>query len=1197
MKSISYIFSVLATLSGFAQTINSDYNAVRSSHLRVPTTNSSDLFNPATGNVNIEYTDGLGRELQTVGHKQGFLGQNDIIVKATNYDSYGRVDRTYLNFPSTDNGNVAAAPTSIHGDSHPYMQTKTYDGSPLNKVYASYGVGDAWYQNDKTVQNYTEITGGIKGFKITSDGATSFIYAPNTIYKTITINEQGKTTHFYKDKEGKTIVIEQVANNESLKTGYIYNKLGQVIYIIQPAAYDGCNSFAETDALFKNYVFAYKYDAKGQVISTHTPAAGWDNIVYNKLNQAVLKQDALQKEQGYWDFMQYDKVGRVIKKGTYNSTQDRNTLQNSLNNHTTLYEEYTGNGVYGYTSNSFPFSVDDNTTELAFYYDNYDWLQGQLAYVSHPDYANTPLVHCNGKATGFKEKCPITGNYVYSVNYYNNEQQVIQTQYTHALTTTSRPNVSYTKFGFAGQVLQSKMVLSTTTSSNSINQYYTYDPTGRKLTTEQQINSQAKEVIEKLVYDDLGRLKQTIHYPNRKYKSLGSTTSIINRPPNPSNINTVDTASAAINLFNGTEMNAANTAVNTYEAYIVNENAANIVQGLQTIDYDYHIRGAINCINCENNVPILNTNQNDVFTQKLEYETTNNWDGNIGKHTWKSYGLTEDQAYNYAYDEFNRLTTATYQGNNKNYSLQGLQYDKNGNILHLKRYGRTAAQGENYGVIDDLSYNYNANQLNAVSDAINISTGYNDFKDANTTNTDYTYYINGSLKEDKNKGIDNITYNRYGLPSEIHFSNGKWVKQLYDGQGTKVLSYTNTGDTTYYIGTILYKKDSLEGIKLYQLSTDYGRILNYNASFINEFAYRDHQNNLRIAYLDTVTGTINIRNSPLITKTTNYDAWGWEWNEQATGTNLKNNDYTFLNREKMVEVGWQDLKQRTYDPLIGRFGQIDPLTSTQEHLTPYQYGWNNPVFYTDPNGDCPNCVTAAIGGAIGGGKEIASQMIGSMMGGKGFKEAFNSIDWADVGVEAVKGVVIGSGVGVVAAGAVQAGGILIKANVDYSNKSGLKTTANGSKSWTDAGIEMLSEAAGKIKMPKATTASGLINTKKVASKADDIATNSRKGAFSQAKKDAGIPKSQHPNKVNGKQYDMVPMTDRNGKAILGADNKPIMTREYTYSKSDGSKVIIQDHSAGHPQYGGDAAKPHFNVRPPENTRTGTVPATQGHYTF
>jgi hypothetical protein len=77
------------------------------------------------------------------------------------------------------------------------------------------------------------------------------------------------------------------------------------------------------------------------------------------------------------------------------------------------------------------------------------------------------------------------------------------------------------------------------------------------------------------------------------------------------------------------------------------------------------------------------------------------------------------------------------------------------------------------------------------------------------------------------------------------------------------------------------------------------------------------------------------------------------------------------------------------------------------------------------------------------------------------------------------------------------------------------------------------------------------------------------------------------------------MTDSNGKAILGPEHKPVMTREYTYVRADGTNVIIQEHSAGH-QFGecgiGDQG-PHFNVRPPENTRTGSVPGTQDHYSW
>ena len=60
-----------------------------------------------------------------------------------------------------------------------------------------------------------------------------------------------------------------------------------------------------------------------------------------------------------------------------------------------------------------------------------------------------------------------------------------------------------------------------------------------------------------------------------------------------------------------------------------------------------------------------------------------------------------------------------------------------------------------------------------------------------------------------------------------------------------------------------------------------------------------------------------------------------------------------------------------------------------------------------------------------------------------------------------------------------------------------------------------------------------------------------------------------------------------------------VTAPTTYTTSDGKKVVIQDHSAGHKfNEGGKGDQgPHFNVRPSDNTRTGTVDGTKPHYNF
>ena len=69
-------------------------------------------------------------------------------------------------------------------------------------------------------------------------------------------------------------------------------------------------------------------------------------------------------------------------------------------------------------------------------------------------------------------------------------------------------------------------------------------------------------------------------------------------------------------------------------------------------------------------------------------------------------------------------------------------------------------------------------------------------------------------------------------------------------------------------------------------------------------------------------------------------------------------DVTF-NTERVRDLGvdWDMTKYRAYDYTLGRFLQVDPKADQggQETLTPYQYGYNNPVRYSDPMGDCPKC--------------------------------------------------------------------------------------------------------------------------------------------------------------------------------------------------------------------------------------------------
>ncbi len=176
---------------------------------------------------------------------------------------------------------------------------------------------------------------------------------------------------------------------------------------------------------------------------------------------------------------------------------------------------------------------------------------------------------------------------------------------------------------------------------------------------------------------------------------------------------------------------------------------------------------------------------------------------------------------------------------------------------------------------------------------------------------------------------------------------------------------------------------------------------------------------------------------PLIVQENHYDPWGWN----LAGIEVQgspDHKWQYINREKQTEFGinYLDLQARMYDPVLGRFFAIDPLPDTegQESMSTYQYGWNNPVNKSDPDGKCPTCPAAAVGAVlgalIGGGIEAGIQLY----------QHGEIKDWKAVGGAALQGGITGGVAGLtgglslgaqvaVGAGANIAGGIANKQGV------------------------------------------------------------------------------------------------------------------------------------------------------------------------
>ncbi|WP_192350273.1 DUF6443 domain-containing protein [Algoriphagus sp. Y33] len=836
---------------------------------------------PAQSYKTFTYFDGLGRPQQTVGKQSTITGKD--LITPIDYDDFGRQKKEYLPYfesSGTQDGRFrtngltmhSSRTNPIYGDTYGYSEID-FEPSPLNRVDKQAAPGSAWRLGTGKEVKFSRRPNtsgeGVRIFTVNSAGlpVTSAAYGNNLLWVEISQDEDDKTTVQYTDKLGR-VILKKVQNTAAatgnghsgwLCTYYVYDDLGQLRVVIPPQATQimlGKGWNLSTNATLANaQYFRYKYDGRGRLTEKYVPEKGVEYYLYDLQDRQVGFQDGNLRSESKWLYTKYDALGRPVMTGliTVPTTATFASLQTTLN---TM-------GANNATVKANTAKIKTGTTITSAKYDGYQ------EYV-----ASSSIILQNGftvKATGNQSftarigtppasgaagAWPTAEGEILTVNYYDSYQYLTGFSYAnpgspflsaastrvHGLQTGKKVKdletghfyttaFYYDNKGRVVQTLGQHQVGGTVRSSTAYN--FEDQPTHRLTANSLSSNY---TVLRAYTYNVIGQLEKITH-------KVGS--------------------GSVKNLAQYTYDDLGRQTGKTFPTVASNANQTGT----------YNIRGWLTG---------QGSGYTGIFRQTLYYNsgaTANRFNGNIAGVSWTGGQETTPvtRTYNYAYDNANRITGATFTstatGENSRYNLSGIAYDANGNIKTMTRRGERAAG--NYNIVDALTYSYAtnttfgdiySNRLLGVADGQSSNTFTSkDFKPNTGATGNYLYDANGNQRVNKDRRISETKFNHLNLPEEITFSTGGKLKFAYDAEGNKLTQkvYNSSGSLTKtqdYIGEVVLLNGALD-----YLVHEEGRVVAEENQLWSEFYVKDHLGNvrqvLRSPTVQTFVATMEMQNA------------------------------------------------------------------------------------------------------------------------------------------------------------------------------------------------------------------------------------------------------------------------------------------------------------------------------------------------
>ncbi|WP_143306612.1 RHS repeat domain-containing protein [Chitinophaga vietnamensis] len=752
------------------------------------------------------------------------------------------------------------------------------------------------------------------------------------------------------------------ASNEYHHTLYYYDQAGNLVKTVPPAGVVRDRSpewIAKVKAAVANgttltpahkMVTDYRYNTLNKIAEQKTPDAGISHFWYDRLGRLAVSQNAQQRVDGNYSYTLYDGIGRITEVGqihqatpmTDTVSRDEANLQSWINSPLAARTEITRT-VY-----DIPYQFTDGT----------DWSPTNLR------------------------------NRVAWSAVYNSIADTLPGKHASA---------TYYSYDIHGNVKSLMQDYNPGTANNLGNRFkkinYDYDLISGKVNTVSYQPGKIDAFYHRYSYDAENRLtnvetsRDSIYWENDAYYQYYKHGPLARAVIGQAQVQGIDYAYTLQGWLKG-----VNSTSGKYD--MGNDGAQGGITAKDAYGYALHYFG---------------DNDYKPVTTVRPFAASGNvlkplYNGNIGAMSVNVPKAGEPLLYAYKYDVLNRIIAMDAHRNLDTAAnvwtpiqvgdfRERISYDPNGNILTYQRNGNNTWAGKPLEM-DRMAYNYmpGTNKLSWINDTVPVTAYDNDIDVQAVGN--YQYDSIGNMTRDSASNIRKIEWTLYGKIRSITKNDNTTINYTYDVSGNRISKNINGKETRYIrdasgkvmsvyvsgdqnvnngllsqIEAHLYGSSRL-GINTWTMPVERDSVIptmpmnGLGSGFFSTFkrGYKFFELSNHLGNVLATTGddrlSVGVNDStvgyylPRIVSATDYAPFGMQLNGRSFDASIYR--YGFNGKENDNEVkgdgNQQDYGMRVYDPRIGKFLSVDPLTKAYPMLTPYQFASNRPIDGVDRDG-------------------------------------------------------------------------------------------------------------------------------------------------------------------------------------------------------------------------------------------------------